>query len=220
MECGYFAGKPWKYNVKDENIAKTFEAIRDNNELINVDFNHAKNCSIYGHSFELQFIDISGNYRIIDLLPENVIIIYSDTVEKSRLCAIYYANKLDKDKKVYQEGTIYTKTEIIDFTIKNNSMKLEEPKTNEIGKVPIIEYKQNEYRTSVFDDITSLTDGYNKALSEKLNDVEYFADAYLLMAGIELDEGTTKIPQQTTKAKEKTRTRNQSTRNLLGTRKS
>ena len=31
--------------------------------------------------------------------------------------------------------------------------------------------------------------------------------------------GTTKIPQQTTKAKEKTRERNQSTRNLLGTRK-
>lgn len=191
MECGYFAGNPWKYNIKDENIAKTFEGIKDNNELVNVDFNHTKNCSIYGHSFELQFIDISGNYRIIDLLPENVIIIYSDTVEKSRLCSIYYANKLDKDNKVYQEGTIYTKETIIQFKNIDNDISIIDEQFNNIGKVPIIEYKQNEYRTSVFDDIVSLTDGYNKALSEKLNDVEYFADAYLLMAGIELDEGTT-----------------------------
>lgn len=192
MECGYFAGLPWTYSLGDKNIAETFSAIKDNNELENIDYNHAENCSIYGHSFELQFIDGQGEYRMIDLLPENVIMIYSDTVEKSRLAAIYYASKIDSSNKVVQVGTIYTRDYQQDFLLSEGNLLLEQETVNNIGKVAIVEFKQNKYRTSCFDDILTMIDAYNKGISEKANDVEYFADAYLLIAGAVLDEGTAK----------------------------
>lgn len=190
MECGYFAGQRWKYNFEDEKLGEIFASIRDNNELGNIDFNHAKNCSIYGHSFELQFIDQLGEYRMINLLPENVIMVYGDTVERSRIAAIYYANKLTKDNKVIQVGTVYTREYQQDFKLEGGSLVLGEVTGNTTGKVAIVEYKQNEYRKGCFDDIISLVDAYNKTISEKANDVEYFADAYLLITGIELDEAT------------------------------
>ncbi|MDD2370845.1 MAG: phage portal protein [Firmicutes bacterium] len=191
MECGYFAGQRWKYIFGDDGIAKTFDSIKDNNELGNIDFNHTKNCSIYGHSFELQFIDGNGEYRMRNLLPENVIMIYSDTVEETRIAAIYYANRLGKDDKVIKVGTIYTKDYQQGFTLGENII-LEETTPNVTGKVAIVEFKQNEYRKGCFDDIISLIDAYNKTISEKANDVEYFADAYLLIAGADLDETTDK----------------------------
>ena len=192
MECGYFAGQRWKYQFKDAKLAELFDAIKDNNELGNIDFIHAKNSSIYGHSFELQFIDINGEYRMINLLPENVIMVYGDTVEKSRLAAIYYANKLNKDNKVIQVGTIYTRAFQQDFTLANGNIVLGDTKANTTGKVAVVEYKQNEYRKGCFDDIVSLVDAYNKTISAKANDIEYFADAYLVITGVELDEETVK----------------------------
>lgn len=47
---------------------------------------------------------------------------------------------------------------------------------------------------SVIEPVETLVNAYNKALSEKANDVDYFADAYLALLGAELDEsGVAKI---------------------------
>ena len=51
-----------------------------------------------------------------------------------------------------------------------------------------IEYIENEERQALFESIESMINAYDKALSEKANDVDYFADAYLSIMGAELDE--------------------------------
>ena len=43
--------------------------------------------------------------------------------------------------------------------------------------------------TSIFEPAMSMIDAYNKAISEKANDVDYFADAYMKVLGAKLDEG-------------------------------
>src|SRR5699024_3887929 len=58
--------------------------------------------------------------------------------------------------------------------------------------VPLIEYIENEERQAAFENVETLINAYNKALSEKANDVDYFADAYLAILGVELDEETIK----------------------------
>ncbi|MCO7128409.1 phage portal protein, partial [Sporolactobacillus shoreicorticis] len=60
------------------------------------------------------------------------------------------------------------------------------------GDVPVIEYIENEERQSVFESVESLINAYDKAVSEKANDVDYFADAYMKILGAELDEETLK----------------------------
>ena len=63
-----------------------------------------------------------------------------------------------------------------------------EQKPHYYGDVPVIEYIENEERQALFESIESLINAYDKALSEKANDVDYFADAYLSILGAELDE--------------------------------
>ena len=54
--------------------------------------------------------------------------------------------------------------------------------------VPATEYVENEERIGIFEGVLPMINAYNKALSEKANDVDYFADAYLIVLGADMDE--------------------------------
>src|SRR5699024_10792714 len=56
------------------------------------------------------------------------------------------------------------------------------------GDVPVVEYVQNSETQAVFENVKTLINALNKALSEKANDLEYFADSYIKILGAELDE--------------------------------
>ena len=43
-------------------------------------------------------------------------------------------------------------------------------------------------RTCIFEPVMSMIDAYNKAISEKSNDVDYFADAYMKVLGSKLED--------------------------------
>ena len=53
--------------------------------------------------------------------------------------------------------------------------------------VPATEYVENSEKQGLFEPVLSLINAYNKAISEKANDVDYFADAYLKILGVTLD---------------------------------
>lgn len=54
--------------------------------------------------------------------------------------------------------------------------------------MPVTEFFLNEERMSVFESVITLFNAFNKALSEKANDVDYFSDQYLAFLGAELEE--------------------------------
>ena len=56
------------------------------------------------------------------------------------------------------------------------------------GGVPAVEYIENEERMGIFESALPMIDAYNKAISEKANDVDYFADAYLKILGSKLEK--------------------------------
>ncbi len=54
--------------------------------------------------------------------------------------------------------------------------------------IPIIEVMENDERLSVIKNVLPLVDEIDKAMSEKANDVDYFADAYMKVLGAILSE--------------------------------
>ena len=54
--------------------------------------------------------------------------------------------------------------------------------------VPATEYVENGERQGIFEPVMSMVNAYNKAISEKANDVDYFADAYLKVLGTTIDK--------------------------------
>lgn len=68
-----------------------------------------------------------------------------------------------------------------------SSFTLIEEKPNYYSQCPITVFSLNADETSIFNQVYSLQDAYNSLLSDEVNDFDAFADAYLLLKGVQLD---------------------------------
>ena len=67
----------------------------------------------------------------------------------------------------------------------------DEPRQHGFSYVPAVEYIANDERMGLFESAMPAINAYNKALSEKANDVDYFADAYMKIIGAKVDDDDT-----------------------------
>ena len=80
-------------------------------------------------------------------------------------------------------------SKIYAFNDKGN-LHFTDEKEHGFSDIPATEFIENEERMSIFEPCYSMINAYNKAISEKANDVDYFADAYLKILGPDLDQET------------------------------
>lgn len=188
---GYFIGNPVKTVHPDKDVASKMKVIAKRNSQNDNNAELAKMTSIYGHAYEFLYQDENANTRVTYIDPLSAFIIYDDTISQNPL----YGVRVMSDKDGNKYGTVYTATYEIDYSTNNKGeIVIDEASKKEhyFGDVPLIEYLENEERQSAFENVITNINGYNKALSEKANDVDYFADAYLSVLGVELDEETLK----------------------------
>lgn len=144
-------------------------------------------CSIYGRAHEFIYQDDNANTRVTYMKPQESFVIYDDTIAQNPLYGVH----VYRDKEGKSKGTVYSANREMPFyPDSKGELIIEEGTEHYYGDVPMIEYIENEERQSAFESVISLINAYNKALSEKANDVDYFADAYLSILGVELDEPT------------------------------
>lgn len=63
---------------------------------------------------------------------------------------------------------------------------VDERKIYSFEGAPAVEFVENKERKGIFESVFPMIDAYNKAISEKANDVDCFADAYLKFLGAKL----------------------------------
>ncbi len=110
--------------------------------------------------------------------------IYDDSV----LCRERYFVRLYIDLNNVLHGSVSDDTKVRWFTQKGKLIWEEEEKIHGFDGVPATEYVENKERTCIFEPAMSMIDAYNKAISEKANDVDYFADAYMKILGAALGD--------------------------------
>lgn len=183
---GYFIGNPVKTIHDDKKIADAMKLIAKRNSQNDNNAELSKMCSIYGHAYEFIYQDEEANTRVTYLEPDQAFLIYDDTIGQNPLYGVRLLT--DEDEKMY--GTIYSKDDEIEFYENDDGEMVIEPSGKEhfFSDVPLIEYLENEERQSAFENVETLINAYNKALSEKANDVDYFADAYLSILGVALED--------------------------------
>lgn len=174
---GYFIGVPIKTSHPDEQINTFLQDFIRGNDLQDNEAEIAKMCSIYGRAFELVYTNEQSEPETSYLSPLEGFMVYDDTVEEIPLFFVRYYR--DQDLKLH--GAVYTRTMII------NLENLEE-QPHYFDGVPVVEYIENEERQGAFDSTKTLINALDKAVSEKANDVDYFADAYLKVIGAALDD--------------------------------
>ncbi|WP_422122921.1 phage portal protein [Planococcus sp. X10-3] len=184
---GYFVGTPIKTVHPHAETADRMKLIAKRNSQNDNNAELAKMCSIYGHAYEFLYQDDEANTRVTYLRPQEAFVIYDDTIGQKPLYGVHAY----KDKDDLLKGAIYSATDKQPFAVNDKGeMVIENGEAHYYGDVPLIEYLENEEKQSAFESVISLINAYNKALSEKANDVDYFADAYLSILGVEIDQPT------------------------------
>ena len=183
---GFFMGSPVKVTSESEEVSEYIRLIEKYNDIDDNNADLSKKCSIYGHAFELVFLDEEAQIGVTNIDPKECFIIYDNSIRERPLYGVRY--RVDEESKI--EGTISDTEKIRYFVIADDGLKYTEEKPNYFGDIPIIEYVENEERMGAFEPVETLINAYNKAISEKTNDVDYFADAYMKILGAMLDEET------------------------------
>lgn len=180
---GYFIGIPIKTMHPDESVAAELEEIQNYNDQDDNNAELSKICSIYGSAFELLYTDESAKICTTYLSPLECFVIYDDSVARKPLYGVRYYQNTDGE----MVGSIFTKFKEIPFS-DIGGLHFGDAIPHYFHGVPLIEYIENEERQGMFEQVESAICAYEKAISEKANDVDYFADAYLLLLGLKLDE--------------------------------
>ena len=180
---GYLTGIDIAYS-SDKDIDQVFEVL-NYNDVKQEDSNYLQDALVYGCAYEIAYIDEWGKHRFKTLDPKNVIPIYDDTLDQDLVyCIRFWSNKIaDKDfyiVEVYSQSEI--KTYKSDMGFQTFELVKEEP--HYFGMVPITVFELNNDRVSIFDQVMTLQDAYNKLLSAEVDDFESFADAYLILKGL------------------------------------
>lgn len=183
---GYFIGIPATVSHDDQVISDYVNDFRKYNDMEDSESELSKLVDIFGHAFWYVYQDEDANTRVTYNSPMNMLIVHDNSVAERPKFAVRYM--IDEETGA-GTGEVVTDAETIYFTLDNaGDVHFGERTEHIYSHLPIIEVIENEERRGIFESVKTLLNALNKAVSEKANDVDYFADAYLKIIGMELDD--------------------------------
>lgn len=181
---GFFIGNPIKTIAEDEAVSEFVEYIDRYNDQDDNNAELSKICSIFGKGYEMYFTDEEAELCITYLSPMEAFMIFDESILERPL---YFVRRYT-DRDNVERGSISDGTNVRNFQITGGFKWVDEWEAHNFGGVPATEYVENAERQGIFEPVMSIVNAYNKAASEKANDVDYFADAYMKVLGVTLDE--------------------------------
>ena len=180
---GFFVGNPIKIIAEDETVADYVEYLDRYNDQDDNNAELAKICSIYGKGHEMYYTDEESELCITYLDPKEAFMIYDESIIERPL---FFVRRY-VDREGFEYGSISDETSVRNFKVTGGLRWLDEWTPHYFPGVPATEYVENGERQGIFEPVMSMVNAYNKAISEKANDVDYFADAYLKVLGTTVD---------------------------------
>lgn len=181
---GFFIGIPIKITSEDEKVNNYVEMLDQYNDQDDNNSELSKLCDIFGKGYEMYYTDDEANICITYVSPMDAFMIYDDSVlERPRYFVRMY---MDSDNVL--RGSVSDDEKVRYFVLKGKIQFEDYEKEHGFAGVPATEYRENKEEIGIFEPVLTMIDAYNKAISEKANDVDYFADAYMKVLGAKLDE--------------------------------
>lgn len=180
---GFFIGIPIKTTSNDRAISEYLEFLDQYNDQDDNNAELSKVCSIYGSGFEMYYVDEMGNIGITYLSPMEAFMIYDDSIlERPMFFIRHYKDADNVEHGSWSDGRV-----VQHFINRGSYQWVDEEKIHGFEGVPATEYLENKERIGIFESVLPMIEAHHKAVSEKANDVDYFADAYLKILGAKLE---------------------------------
>ena len=183
---GFFMGIPVKVTAEDKELSEYVNYLDSYNLQDDQNAELSRIVSIYGRGYEIYYIDENGEICTAVLDPMESFMIYSDSIKPRPRYFVRTYTGADGVRR----GSISDETTVRYFEYNPELQFLPEEKSHGFSGVPATEYTMNRSRRGIFEDVLPLIDSYNRALSEKADDVDYFSDAYLKVLGTKIDKDT------------------------------
>ena len=185
---GYITGIDISY-LSQTNI-DAIQDILNYNDVRTEDNELLRNALIFGKSFEINYVDEDAKQRFKVLDSRECIPVYSNDLNNDLLYAIryYIADTINNSQDEYYIE-VYGNEFIRKYKSSNAfaTLSLLDEKPNIYKQVPITVFNLNSDEVSIFDQVMTLQDAYNKLLSSEVDDFESFCDAYLVLKGCMAD---------------------------------
>ncbi len=185
---GYITGIDISY-LSQTNI-DAIQDILNYNDVRTEDNELLRNALIFGKSFEINYVDEDAKQRFKVLDSRECIPVYSNDLNNDLLYVIryYVADTINNSQDEYYIE-VYGNEFIRKYKSSNafTTLSLLEEKPNVYKQVPITVFSLNTDEVSIFDQVMTLQDAYNKLLSSEVDDFESFCDAYLVLKGCMAD---------------------------------
>ena len=189
VASGYLVGNPVNYQSEQDitPLQEAYKAAR----VDSVDSELAKDASLYGKGIELVYADETGKAKASALDPRFAFVVYDNTVENKPMLGVrYYAAYDVEGKPAGYDVIVYDESSISYYHGDQAADAVHSPGTTEphyFGRVPMVEYFNNDDETSDFEAVLTLIDAYDKLQSDRLNDNEQLVQALLVLTGATLE---------------------------------
>lgn len=177
---GFFIGNPIKTTADEDAVAEYVEYLEKYNGQDDNNAELSKICSIFGNGYEMYYRNEDSELCITYLSPMEAFMIYDESIVARPL---YFVRRYT-DWEGNEFGSISNDKYVRHFSLVGSAKWTDEWEPHFFDGVPATEYVENEERQGLFEPVLSMINAYNKAISEKANDVDYFADAYLKILGV------------------------------------
>ena len=183
---GYLIGSGITYKAPEEDRAALAELMKLYREadIPSVDVENARNAAIFGKGVELIIVPEDGFLpRAYALSPENAFVVYEDDIRHRPLMGVYVGGSRDGVTKVMT----FTDSTVSEYVSDKGKLTLVSEKPHYFGRVPMVEYWNDENEKGDFEWVLPLIDAYDSLQSDRLNDKDQFADKLLVLTGCTLD---------------------------------
>lgn len=197
MNVGFMVSNPIAYSSAEGQDISRIMNIYDQIDIVSHDTELEKDLSTFGVGYELIYLQkidddtTQVNIKCID--PRGIFLVTDDTIDKKSLFAVHYQPVYDlKGGISYYTVKYYGQDRVITYKTGSKGYgeyKLISALPHYFGRVPVLEYRNNEEKQGDFEQALSLIDAYNLLESDRLNDKEAFVDAILFIQGFTLDDG-------------------------------
>ena len=189
VRTGYFSSAPMSIDSINESYLEDIRTILDDNDFKHIFSQLDTYCSIYGHAFLVMYLDDNSDLRIRPQKPTEWIMVYDNSLEQKPKFAIrYYCWWDDVENQQMYDIELWTDNEIITYEGSPLSLVETGRRDHYFGKLPVIEFMENESRQGAYESVINLIDAYELILSDTANVVNYFSDCYLVLEGMDQTE--------------------------------
>lgn len=193
MAAGYLIGAPVRYSC--DNQPEALESILNEYRRIaidSLDAELARDASVYGKGVELLYADGEARPCAAALDPRDAFVVYDDSVECAPVMGVYVTPRRDAAGKISGFcARVYTDSACTAYRIESlQNPKIERADSAALhyfGRVPMIEYWNDEDERGDFENVLSLIDAYDLLQSDRMNDKQQFVDALLVLYGCTLE---------------------------------